>query len=200
MPRNLYISDLCRYKQFDNRYGFSISIGNTTGYSGRLLTSLLKLIRNSIYRHRKIHIDYWSKFSYRFISTRSMIYATLVSKWFRSYKTCVRSTCRGRRNRCPIVQNAILALLDKWLSLDTCPIDEQIIIAQISFIHLGHVDNWFRTSVDTMLLVWRTSACHISRQPLTWHDFTPTGNMGNDMKNILFIWFSHFTVTETLWW
>ena len=33
-----------------------------------------------------------------------------------------------------------------------------------------------------------------------WHDCTPTGNMGNDMINILSIWFSHFTVTETHWW
>ena len=42
----------------------------------------------------------------------------------------------------------------------------QIIIAQMSFIHLGQVDIWFWTSVDAMLLVQRTSASQISRQPL----------------------------------
>ena len=31
-------------------------------------------VRNSIYRYRKIHIDYRSKFSYRFISSVSIIY------------------------------------------------------------------------------------------------------------------------------
>ena len=31
-------------------------------------------VRNSIYRYRKIHIDYRSKFSYRFISPISIIY------------------------------------------------------------------------------------------------------------------------------
>ena len=31
-------------------------------------------VRNSIYRYRKIHIDYRSKFSYRFISSISIIY------------------------------------------------------------------------------------------------------------------------------
>ena len=30
---------------------------------------------------------------------------------------------RARRNRRPIVRNAILALSDKWLSLDTRPMD-----------------------------------------------------------------------------
>ena len=33
-----------------------------------------------------------------------------------------------------------------------------------------------------------------------WHDCTPTGNMGNDMKNILSIRFAHFTVSKTHWW
>ena len=76
--------------------------------------------------------------------------------------------CRGRRNGRPIVRKAILALSDEWLSLATRPMDEQIIIAQMSFIHLGQVDIWFRTSVDAMLLVRRTSASQISRQPLQW--------------------------------
>ena len=44
--------------------------------------------------------------------------------------------------------------------------DEQMIIAQMSFIHLGQVDIWFWTSADAMLLVRRTSASQISRQPL----------------------------------
>ena len=46
---------------------------------------------------------------------------------------------RGSRSGRPIVRNAILALSDKWLSLDTRPMDEQIIIAQMSFINLGQV-------------------------------------------------------------
>ena len=76
--------------------------------------------------------------------------------------------CRGSQNGRPIVRNAILPLSDKWLSLDTRPMDEQMIISQMSFIHFGQVDIWFRTSVDAMLLVWRTSAPQISRQPLLW--------------------------------
>ena len=77
-----------------------------------------------------------------------------------------RTSChRGRRNGRPIVRNAILALSDKWLSLDTRPMDEQIIIAQMSFINLRKVHIWFRTSADAMLLVWRTSASQISWQP-----------------------------------
>ena len=44
--------------------------------------------------------------------------------------------------------------------------DEQIIIAQMSFINIGQVHIWFRTSADAMLLVRRTSASQISRQPL----------------------------------
>ena len=62
-----------------------------------------------------------------------------------------------------IVRNAILALLDKWLSVDTRLMDEQIIIAQVSLINLGQVHIWFRTSADAMLLVRRTSASQISR-------------------------------------
>ena len=73
---------------------------------------------------------------------------------------------RGRWNGCPIVRNAILALSDKWLSLDTRPMDEQIIIAQMSFINLRQVHIWFRTSADAMLLVRRTSASQIPWQPL----------------------------------
>ena len=73
---------------------------------------------------------------------------------------------RGRRNRLPIVRNAILALSDKWLSLDTHPKDEQIIIAQMNFINLGQVNIWFRTSADAMLLVRKTSASQISWQTL----------------------------------
>ena len=44
-------------------------------HSGRLLTHYHpREARNSIYRYRKIHIDYRSKFSYRFISSISIIY------------------------------------------------------------------------------------------------------------------------------
>ena len=79
--------------------------------------------------------------------------------------------CRGRRNGHLIVRNAILALSDKWLSLDTHPMDEQIIIAQMSFINLGQVHIWFQKSADVMLLVRRMSASQISREPLTLLDF-----------------------------
>ena len=85
---------------------------------------------------------------------------------------CHDMTCltvyRGRQNGRSIVRNAILALSDKWLSLDTRPMDEQIIIAQMSFINLGQVHIWFRTSADAMILVRRTSASQISRQPLVY--------------------------------
>ena len=73
---------------------------------------------------------------------------------------------RGCRNGRPVVRNAILALSDKWLSLDTCLLDEQIIIAQMSFINLGLVHIWFRTRADAMLFFRRMSASQISSQPL----------------------------------
>ena len=94
--------------------------------------------------------------------------------------------CRGSGNRRPIVRNAILTLSDKWLSLDTRPMDEQITIAPMSFIHMGQADIWFRTSADAMLLVRRTSASQISQQSLPlvtpslpscrmgWHYVTPS--------------------------
>ena len=85
---------------------------------------------------------------------------------------------RGSRNGRPIVRNAILALSDKWLSLDTRPMDEQIIIAQMSFINIGQVRIWFRTSADAMLLVRRTSASQISRQPL------PLNVLRQSVKNL----------------
>ena len=49
------------------------------GHSGRLSEVVLthyhrREVRNSIYRYWKIHIDYRSKFSYRFISSISIIY------------------------------------------------------------------------------------------------------------------------------
>ena len=44
----------------------------------------------------------------------------------------------------PAVWNPILTLSDKWLSLDIYPMNEQIIIAQMSFFHLGRVNMWFR--------------------------------------------------------
>ena len=38
-------------------------------------------VRNSIYRYRKIHIDYRSKFLYRFISPISIIYGNTTAQW-----------------------------------------------------------------------------------------------------------------------
>ena len=44
-------------------------------------------VRNSIYRYRKIHIDYRSKFLYRFISPISIIYGnTIHHKLYKMYK------------------------------------------------------------------------------------------------------------------
>ena len=53
------------------------------GHSGRLSEVVLthyrrREVRNSIYRYRKIHIDYRSKFSYRFISFISIIYGNTI--------------------------------------------------------------------------------------------------------------------------
>ena len=57
------------------------------GHSGRLSEVLLthyrrREVRNSIYRYRKIHIDYRSKFSYRFISFISIIYGNTTNYIF----------------------------------------------------------------------------------------------------------------------
>ena len=55
--------------------GTSESHVATAGGCQRLLTHYRgREVRNSIYRYRKIHIDYRSKFSYRFISSISIIY------------------------------------------------------------------------------------------------------------------------------
>ena len=45
------------------------------GHSGMLLTQYHpREVRNSIYRYRKFHINYRSKYPYRFISTVSIVY------------------------------------------------------------------------------------------------------------------------------
>ena len=54
------------------------------GHSGRLSEVVLthyrrREVRNSIYRYRKIHIDYRSKFLYRFISSISIIYGNTIN-------------------------------------------------------------------------------------------------------------------------
>ena len=61
------------------------------GHSGRLSEVLLthyrrREVRKSIYRYREIHIDYRSKFSYRFISFISIIYGN--TNWFRWWLRC----------------------------------------------------------------------------------------------------------------
>ena len=87
-------------------------------------------------------------------------------KWHAKYLTYTLKEVniyRGSRNGRPTVWNAILALSDKWLSLDIRHMDEQIIIAQMSFMNVGQVHIWFRTSADAMLLVRRTSASQVSR-------------------------------------
>ena len=70
------------------------------------------------------------------------------------------SILNGRRNRRPIVRSAILALSDKWLPLDTRLMDEQIIIAQIDFIHLKNpLNHWEIRSVSHIFKSreWTTS-------------------------------------------
>ena len=56
----------------DSRYLVHVA---TAGGCQRLLTHYRRReVRNSIYRYRKIYIDYRSKFSYRFISSILIIY------------------------------------------------------------------------------------------------------------------------------
>ena len=60
------------------------------GHSGRLLTHYRQReVRNSIYRYRKIHIDYWSKFSYRF-------YIVYIDNIRQNYKHSHASEWRAR--------------------------------------------------------------------------------------------------------
>ena len=59
--------------------GLKAHRSGTCGHSGRLSEVVLthycrREVRNSIYGYREIHIDYRSKFSYRFISFISIIY------------------------------------------------------------------------------------------------------------------------------
>ena len=67
--------------------GTSESHVATAGGCQRLLTHYRRReVRNSIYRYGKIYIDYRSKFSYRFISSISIIYGNttiLALVWFR---------------------------------------------------------------------------------------------------------------------
>ena len=63
------------------------------GHSGRLSEVMLthycrREVRNLIYRYRKIHIDYRSKFSYRFISFISIIYGNTILVTARSSGAC----------------------------------------------------------------------------------------------------------------
>ena len=102
-----------------------------------------------------------------------------------------RNWLRGRLNGRPFVRNVILALSDKWLSLDTDPMDEQIIIAQMSFINFGQVHIWFRRSADAMLLVRRTSASQISRQPRQ-----PQNCCG---EHVCYMWLDTWTATSAPW-
>ena len=74
---------------------------------------------------------------------------------------------RGRRNWRPIVQNAILALSDKWLSLETRPMGQQKIIAQMNFVNLGQVTSGFgQLLMPCYLSEGRASTSQILRQPL----------------------------------
>ena len=65
------------------------------GHSGRLSEVVLthyrrREVRNSIYRYREIHIDYRSKFSYRFMSFISIIYGNTTQK-FLTMSTCKKN-------------------------------------------------------------------------------------------------------------
>ena len=67
-------------------------------------------VRNSIYRYRKIHIDYRSKFLYRFISPISIIYGNTNSHY--EDKTVMRPSYLYNRN--PI-------LVKLYLYIETAP-------------------------------------------------------------------------------
>ena len=70
-------------------------LGVACGHSGRLLTHYRpREVRNSIYQYRKIHIDYRSKVSYRFISTISIIYGNTSNDVSRTI-----SGSKGQRSR-----------------------------------------------------------------------------------------------------
>ena len=87
----------------DSRYlGVHVA---TAGGCQRLLTHYRRReVRNSIYRYRKIHIDYQSKFSYRFISSISIIYSNTT-----------------REGAIPIYKDAFLPALDShYKGRDVC--------------------------------------------------------------------------------
>ena len=103
----------------DSRYS-----GVPCGHSGMLLTHYRPCeVRNSIYRYRKIHIDYWSKFSYRFISNISIIHGNTKGKRQRSPfhvgNTMVAAEAtllEQLSNECPVQHNLQL-LSNTWLTL-----------------------------------------------------------------------------------
>ena len=61
----------------DSRYASS-PCGHSGTPGGWLTRYRPREVRNSIYRYRKIHIDYRSKFLYRFISSISIIYGNTI--------------------------------------------------------------------------------------------------------------------------
>ena len=70
----------------DSRY-FGVHVA-TAGGCQRLLTHYRwREVKNSIYRYRKIYIDYRSKFSYRFISSISIIYGNTKNYPYIWYKS-----------------------------------------------------------------------------------------------------------------
>ena len=101
---------------------------------------------------------------------------------FRSPKVCQCYNAKKRtvmKQRLPsIITRAII--ITKYVLIVVWNILNLGLIEEFRFLLMGL--KWLRKWVRSM-----------------WHDCTPTGNMGN-MINILSIWFSHFTVTETHWW
>ena len=81
--------------------GLKVTRSGPCGHRGRLSEVVLthcrrREVRNSIYRYRKIHIDYPSKFSYRFISFISIIYGNTNIQGVNIHVNFHRARCKRK--------------------------------------------------------------------------------------------------------
>ena len=106
---------------------------------------------------------------------------------FRSPKVCQRYVAKKDSNE---EWQRLPRIISRAIIIAKC-----VLIVVWNILNLGLIEEfWFLL----MTLKWlRNNKTWVRSM---WHDCTPTGNMVNDMKNILSIWFSHFTVTETHRW
>ena len=102
------------------------------GHSGRLsevvLTHYRRLeVRNSIYRYRKIQIDYRSKFSYRFILSISIIYGNTSHFSVEEWQICkhiivsYEKSCRERVCPANVCTSPVKLLYYTAGKTSTCP-------------------------------------------------------------------------------